>query len=322
MGVRALDRSTGEFHVLDAEECVFDYRTSIFKRDPGRWLVLGVSFAFEPRDASEPIRYAELARKLGVDEGDRAPLGDVRAAVLELRRGKGMVLDPTDPDTFSAGSFFTNPIFRTRDFGAVTQRVTERLGVGARPPAWPVAERAVKTSAAWLIERAGFERGHGNPDGIAISTKHTLALTNRGGGTTTELVARDEQRGRPPPRLVSASVCLPEMAIVAGSPWPRVKPARSMSHAAEVLTRASALGPARRAGVVAEPPRDALLERVEVVAREDRVREERAGADACRDRRGRGPCPCRGAARGRPRARRASGARSPSSTPSVRASSA
>ena len=109
VGVRALDRTTGEIHVLEVEECLFDYRTSVFKRDPGRWLVLQVSFAFEPGTESEPIRYAELARKLRVAEGDRAPLADVRAAVLELRRAKGMVLDPADPDTNSAGSFFTNP---------------------------------------------------------------------------------------------------------------------------------------------------------------------------------------------------------------------
>ena len=93
-GVRALDRESGEIHMLDVEECLFDYRSSNFKRDPDRWVVLRVRFAFEPSDESEPIRYAELARRLGVDEGARAPLADVRAAVLELRRGKGMVLDP------------------------------------------------------------------------------------------------------------------------------------------------------------------------------------------------------------------------------------
>ena len=189
VGVRALDRLSGDVHDLDNESCLFDYRTSVFKRDPGRWLVLRVVFALEPAPASEPIRYAELARRLGVAEGERAPLHDVRDAVLELRRAKGMVLDPGDPDTFSAGSFFTNPILRARDFEALAQRAAERLGADVRPPAWPLEERRVKTSAAWLIERAGFARGHGNPDGIAISSKHTLALTNRGAGTTRELVA-------------------------------------------------------------------------------------------------------------------------------------
>jgi UDP-N-acetylmuramate dehydrogenase len=190
VGVRALDRSTGLVHTLDVEECLFDYRSSVFKRDPGRWLVLHVSFAFEPGDDSEPIRYAELARKLGVEEGARAPLPDVRAAVLALRRAKGMVLDPGDLDTFSAGSFFTNPILRAHAFDELVQRAAAKLGPGVVPPSWPASHhRYVKTSAAWLIQRAGLERGHGNPDGIAISSKHTLALTNRGAGTTTELVA-------------------------------------------------------------------------------------------------------------------------------------
>jgi UDP-N-acetylmuramate dehydrogenase len=188
-GVRVLDRTTGEIHELDAETCLFDYRTSVFKRDPGRWAVLRVTFALERSSLSEPVRYAELARRLRVDVGERAPLADVRAAVLELRRGKGMVLDPADPDSVSAGSFFTNPVLRERDFGAFAARVAERLGAGVEPPAWPAGERRVKTSAAWLIERAGFARGHGRPDGIAISSKHTLALTNRGDGTTAELVA-------------------------------------------------------------------------------------------------------------------------------------
>ncbi len=189
IAVRALDRSSGELHVLDTEECLFDYRSSVFKRDAGRWLVLGVSLALEPTGTSEPIRYAELAARLGIELGARAPVESVRAAVLALRRGKGMVLDPDDPDTASAGSFFTNPILRARDFDALAERAAERLGGDIRPPAWPVEPRAVKTSAAWLIERAGFERGYGNPDGIAISSKHPLALSNRGAGTTTELVA-------------------------------------------------------------------------------------------------------------------------------------
>ncbi len=188
-GVRALDRTTGEIHVLEVEECLFDYRSSVFKRDPDRWLVLGVIFALEPGE-SEPVRYTELARRLDVEEGARAPLADVRAAVLELRRGKGMVLDPADPDTASAGSFFTNPVLREHAFAQLAERAAERLGADVVPPSWPASHhRYRKTSAAWLIEHAGFGRGYGNPDGIAISSKHTLALTNRGAGTTTELVA-------------------------------------------------------------------------------------------------------------------------------------
>lgn len=189
-GVRALDRSSGQIHALDVETCLFDYRSSVFKRDPGRWLVLGVSFALEPRDASDPVRYGELARRLGIDEGDRAPLLDVRRAVLELRRAKGMVLDPEDPDTVSAGSFFTNPILREHEFEQLAARVAERLGPDVVAPSWPAERhRYVKTSAAWLIERAGFDRGYGDPQTIAISSKHTLALTNRGAGTTAQLIA-------------------------------------------------------------------------------------------------------------------------------------
>jgi UDP-N-acetylmuramate dehydrogenase len=189
VGVRTFDRTTGETQVLDTEACLFDYRTSVFKRDPERWVVLGVSLALEPTGESEPVRYGELAARLGVEIGARAPLAQVRDAVLDLRRGKGMVLDPGDPDTVSAGSFFTNPILRGRDFDAFAARAAERLGADVRPPAWPGEMRTVKTSAAWLIERAGFTRGYGNPDGIALSSKHPLALTNRGAGTTTELVA-------------------------------------------------------------------------------------------------------------------------------------
>ena len=189
VGVQALDRVTGELHTLDAETCLFDYRSSVFKREPGRWVVLRVTFALERAGLSEPVRYAELARKLDVELGERAPFADVREVVLALRRGKGMVLDPADPDTSSAGSFFTNPLLHARDASAFVARVQERLGVGVTPPAWPAGDRRVKTSAAWLIEQAGFTRGYGDPDRIAISSKHTLALTNRGAGTTAELVA-------------------------------------------------------------------------------------------------------------------------------------
>jgi UDP-N-acetylmuramate dehydrogenase len=183
--VRALDRESGEVADLAPEDCGFAYRSSAFKRRPGRWVVLAVTFALERRELSGPLAYAELARTLGVRLGDGAPLADVREAVLGLRRGKGMVLDPGDPDSVSAGSFFTNPILAEEAFAALEQRAAEH----GRPPRFPEHDGRVKTSAAWLIERAGFRRGHGNPDGIAISSKHTLALTNRGGGTTAELLA-------------------------------------------------------------------------------------------------------------------------------------
>ena len=148
-----------------------------------------MTFALERSERSAPIRYAELARRLGVALGDPSLVEHDREAVLALRRGKGMVIDPADPDSVSAGSFFTNPVLDADAFAALERRVADRLGDGVAPPAFPDAGGHVKTSAAWLIERAGFHRGHGNEHGIAISDKHTLALTNRGGGTTAELVA-------------------------------------------------------------------------------------------------------------------------------------
>src|SRR5205085_4978048 len=113
--VRAFDRETQRVEELAPADCEFTYRSSAFKRNPGRWLVLSVTFALDRQPHSRPIRYAELARKLDVALGDSAPLADVRAAVLELRRGKGMVIDPDDPDSVSVGSFFTNPILSRED---------------------------------------------------------------------------------------------------------------------------------------------------------------------------------------------------------------
>jgi UDP-N-acetylmuramate dehydrogenase len=187
--VRVLDRERDAIESLDAAACGFTYRSSVFKRTPGRWVVLAVTFVLQRSERSTPIRYAELARALGVELGDTAPLEDVREAVLALRRRKGMVVDPADPDSVSAGSFFTNPVLDPAGFRALERRVARQLGDGAAPPAFPEPDGRVKTSAAWLIERAGFHRGHGDPHGIAISAKHPLALTNRGGGSTAELVA-------------------------------------------------------------------------------------------------------------------------------------
>jgi UDP-N-acetylmuramate dehydrogenase len=184
VAVRAYDREAKASTALAPEACGFGYRTSMFKRTPGRWLVLGVTFELARSDLSQPIAYAELARALGVELGERAPLAAVREAVLALRRGKGMVLDPDDPDSVSAGSFFTNPVLSEPAFAALEERARDD-----RPPAWREPDGRVKTSAAWLVERAGFTRGYGDPGGIAISSKHTLALTNRGSGTTSQLVA-------------------------------------------------------------------------------------------------------------------------------------
>ena len=170
--VRVFDRETGRVEDMPAAACGFVYRGSVFKyRD--RRIVLSVTFRMREATESGPLRYAELTRALGIPLYGTAPLHEVREAVLALRRGKGMVIDPADPDTVSAGSFFTNPILEAAPPGA---------------PTWPEPDGRVKTSAAWLIERAGFSRGYGNGR-VGISTKHTLALVNRGGATTAELMA-------------------------------------------------------------------------------------------------------------------------------------
>lgn len=186
--VRVWDRQEGRVRTFFSSECGFGYRTSVFKREPGRHLVLTVTFQLTLGPRSAPIRYGELARRLGVAAGERAPLGQVRDTVLDLRRGKGMVLDSSDHDTWSAGSFFTNPIL-TADQAA---------GLPAEAPRFPAGsgDDLVKTSAAWLIEHAGFGKGYGTPP-ATLSTKHTLALTNRGGATSADLarLAREIRDG-------------------------------------------------------------------------------------------------------------------------------
>ncbi|GGS87775.1 UDP-N-acetylmuramate dehydrogenase [Streptomyces violaceus] len=186
--VVAYDRRTGETVTLANEDCAFSYRHSRFKSDPERFVVLRVRFSLEDAGGlSAPLRYAETARALGVEAGDRVPLASARDTVLKLRAGKGMVLDAEDHDTWSAGSFFTNPILTDTDFATFRARVKQRLGDDAEPPAYPAGEGHSKTSAAWLIDKAGFTKGYG--DGPArISTKHTLALTNRGSATTEDLL--------------------------------------------------------------------------------------------------------------------------------------
>ncbi|MEI2785573.1 MAG: UDP-N-acetylmuramate dehydrogenase [Candidatus Nanopelagicales bacterium] len=171
-GMRVLVRRTGEITTWPAARAQFGYRSSFFKEHPGEYVVMAVAFDL-PEGLSAPVKYAELAGLLQVEIGQRVPVDAVRQAVLELRRGKGMVLDPTDPDTRSAGSFFTNPIVDHAPEGA---------------PGWPQPDGRVKTSAAWLIEHAGIHKGFALPgSGAAVSSKHTLALTNRG-GTTEDLL--------------------------------------------------------------------------------------------------------------------------------------
>src|SRR5215218_4768747 len=169
--VRVLDRRSGTVEDLPAEACGFRYRTSVFRGDDRR-VVLGVTFALRPSARAEPVRYAELARELDVRVGDDVPLADARVAVLALRRAKGMVVDPADPDSVSAGSFFTNPVLEPPAYGALRERVAARLGPDVAAPAFPEPDGRTKTSAAWLIERAGFRRGHARGP-VAISAKHT-----------------------------------------------------------------------------------------------------------------------------------------------------
>jgi UDP-N-acetylmuramate dehydrogenase len=182
--VRVYDRVTGEVTELAGAGCGFGYRTSMFKRDSGgRRVVLAVTFRLRPSELSGPIRYAELARSLGVPEGGRASLAAVREAVLTLRRGKGMVLDPADPDSRSAGSFFTNPVLDDAQFAALQKLV----GADVPIPQFPAGPGLVKVPAAWLIGQAGFGKGYPGPGGARISTKHTLALVNPGGATAADI---------------------------------------------------------------------------------------------------------------------------------------
>lgn len=215
VAVRVWDRQEQRRRTFSFEDLQFSYRDSLLKRsmDHGspRHVVLSVTFRLERREDSTPVRYAQLATALGVEVGERAPLAMVRETVLRLRAGKGMVLDPADRDTFSTGSFFTNPVVPEHE-------LTDRIPADA--PRYPVldarggtVEGAVKFSAAWLIDHAGFGKGFGLPgtrnelldlvgEDVAggrasLSGKHTLAMTNRGeaSGEDVAAVARTVQHG-------------------------------------------------------------------------------------------------------------------------------
>jgi len=177
--VRVWDRVLKGVRTFANADCRFGYRTSRFKAEPERHVVLEVTFQLRQGSLGAPVQYAELARALGVELGQRAPVAAVREAVLGLRRSKGMVLDPADHDTWSAGSFFTNPVVDP-----------SRVPEGA--PGWPQPDGRVKVPAAWLIEQAGFHKGYGTGT-VGLSTKHTLAITNRGGASTEELLALARQ---------------------------------------------------------------------------------------------------------------------------------
>lgn len=196
--VRTWDRQTGNYKTFANADLKFAYRDSILKQSSvngtPRYVVLTVDFQLPHGSMSAPIRYAELARQLGVTVGERASSALVRKTVLGLRAGKGMVLDPADRDTYSTGSFFTNPI--------VDSAALDTLPEDA--PRYPVTtatgqtvEGKVKLSAAWLIQQAGFEKGFGlegqaqqlSGGRASLSTKHTLAITNRGGAATADIAA-------------------------------------------------------------------------------------------------------------------------------------
>ncbi|HEX5064094.1 MAG TPA: UDP-N-acetylmuramate dehydrogenase [Kofleriaceae bacterium] len=189
--VRAIDRTTGDVVDIAPDACQFAYRTSMFKGN-ARYVIVEVAFRLAKNPHSVPLRYPELTRALGVADAGRAPLADVRRRVIELRRGKGMVVDATDPESRSAGSFFTNPIVDAATFATFAARLSPDI----TPPSWPAPNGTTKLSAAWLIERAGFAKGY-TVGHVGISKKHALALVNRGDATAAELLAlaREIQAG-------------------------------------------------------------------------------------------------------------------------------
>ena len=175
LGVRVFDRETLKTSFIRNDKCGFAYRTSVFRGDD-RYVILDVTFRL---GVPAPVRYAELSAAAGPDPTP----AEVRDAVLALRRRKGMVIDPADPDTRSAGSFFTNPVVPA-----------DQAPDGA--PRYDAGPGLVKIPAAWLIEHAGFARGYARPDGARISTKHTLALVNDGGTTAALLALAREIRDK------------------------------------------------------------------------------------------------------------------------------
>jgi len=175
--VKAYDRTKGEITTFTNEQCRFSYRNSVFKAEAGRYVILNVAFQLRKDEQSLPITYAELAKFLSVNIGDRAPVVEVRKAVLQLRGRKGMLIDAGDVNSNSAGSFFVNPI--------LNKEMADKLPADA--PRWPQTDGRVKTSAAWLMEHAGVNKGE-KLAGAQISNKHVLALTNSGDATAGDIV--------------------------------------------------------------------------------------------------------------------------------------
>jgi UDP-N-acetylmuramate dehydrogenase len=189
--VRVWDRREQQVRTFANADCQFTYRQSLFKGE-SRYVILEVVFQLRLDRLSSPIAYAHLAGALGVEAGERVPLEDAREAVLDQRRQRGTVLDAADHDTWSCGSFFTNPIMSTDSYAALQDRALARLSAidgPVRVPRFDAPDGQVKTSAAWLIDKAGFGKGYRMPGPAALSTKHTLALTNRGSATASDIIA-------------------------------------------------------------------------------------------------------------------------------------
>jgi UDP-N-acetylmuramate dehydrogenase len=186
--VRVYHRDTQKIFNIPNEQCDFGYRTSRF-RGVAAFVVLSVTFSLAVQTRSVPVRYAELAAALGVSVGDQVPGPQARAAVIELRQRKGMVIDPADPDTRSVGSFFVNPVLDGGTLAAVEAAARARCGPQVQVPRFDAGDGLVKVPAAWLIERAGFGKGYHSGDGARISAKHTLALVNSGSASTAGLMA-------------------------------------------------------------------------------------------------------------------------------------
>ncbi len=176
--VRTYDRKEKMVRTFTNSECDFTYRNSRFKVERDRYVILDVGFQLRIGEVSTPIHYVELARALGIEVGGKAPVVATREATLKLRESKGMLLDPKDHDSWSAGSFFTNPI--------ISAEVAEKLPPDA--PRWVQPDGRVKTSAAWLMEHAGVHKGDAH-SGARISSKHVLALTNSGNATAADIAA-------------------------------------------------------------------------------------------------------------------------------------
>jgi UDP-N-acetylmuramate dehydrogenase len=231
--VRVYDRLAGHVQEIPNDQCGFGYRTSRFRGD-ARFVVLSVTFGLAVQARSVPVRYAELAAFLGVAPGDQVESTEARAAVIELRQRKGMVIDPADPDTRSVGSFFVNPVLDAAALARVEAAARARSGPDTRVPRFAAegsGDGLVKVPAAWLIEQAGFGKGYNPGDGARISAKHTLALVNAGSASTAALLAlareiRDGVRGAfgvslaPEPVLVGVTL-LPGIPADTGHPGGR-----------------------------------------------------------------------------------------------------